>query len=130
MKMRNLPLLLVLGSVAALPACSMYGGHGGGQQGYTMPQPAGVSADTIRTVQSRLRQEGDYNGAIDGIWGPSTVEAVRAYQQHHGLAVTGELDPPTMAAINAAGMSSPGGSGPTQPMAQPQQQQQTAPKTP
>lgn len=31
-------------------------------------------------------------GAIDGRWGMNTERAIRAFQQHHGLAVTGKLD--------------------------------------
>jgi lipoprotein-anchoring transpeptidase ErfK/SrfK len=31
-------------------------------------------------------------GVIDGRWGMNTERAIRAFQQHHGLAVTGRLD--------------------------------------
>jgi peptidoglycan hydrolase-like protein with peptidoglycan-binding domain len=131
MKMRNLPVLLVLGSVAVLPACSMFGDHGGGQATYTIPQPPGVSAATIQHVQTKLQQEGDYNGAIDGIWGPSTVDGVRAYQQHHNLPVTGQLDMATMSAMNDSATSMPDPNAPTQPMpTQPTPNNPPAPKTP
>jgi hypothetical protein len=106
LKTRNVTLLLLLSSVAVLPACSM-GDHSGSQATYTLPQPPGVSPATIRQVQTRLQQEGDYSDAIDGVWGPSTEAGVRAYQQHHNLAQTGQLDTPTMASINAAATPQP-----------------------
>lgn len=131
-KMRRFPMFLLLSSVAVLSACSMNGHQSGTRASYTVPQPAGVSAATIQQMQTRLQQEGDYNQAIDGIWGPSTEAGVRAYQQHHNLAVTGQLDGPTMAAMNesaapppmaataptpsAPAPSTPAGSAPTQPM--------------
>jgi hypothetical protein len=154
--MRHFPVVFLLSSVAVLPACSMGGGNGGGQAAYTLAQPAGVSPATIGQVQTRLQQEGDYSGQIDGIWGPSTEAGVRAYQQHHSLAVNGQLDSATMTAMNASAAPAPmaatspapsapmpsapmppAASAPTQPMAAPPMATQSdtstqpmAPKTP
>ncbi len=144
-KMRRFPMFVLLSSVAVLPACSMHGSQRGTRASYTVPQPAGVSAATIQQVQTRLQQEGDYNQAIDGIWGPSTESGVRAYQQRHNLAVTGQLDGPTMAAMNesaapppmaatapnAPAAMPPAGGAPTQPMpAAPMATQPDAPTQP
>ena len=43
-------------------------------------------------VQRELRRRGYYHGVIDGDIGPGSRAAIRAYQAHHGLAVTGRID--------------------------------------
>ncbi len=35
----------------------------------------------IRIIQEKLRDEGVYRGSVDGIAGPSTVNAVRRYAE-------------------------------------------------
>ena len=68
------------------------------------PAPA-VSSETrdssqtiggIKDVQSQLAREGFYHGAIDGVWGPASENALRSYQHHHNIPVTGKLDNATM----------------------------------
>ena len=49
----------------------------------------GSRGDTVRTVQSKLRRWGYYSGSVDGIYGPATERAVRAFQKKNGLAVDG-----------------------------------------
>ena len=44
---------------------------------------------TLKSVQNALQKEGLYQGPIDGITGPLTKEAIKAYQQANGLAVGG-----------------------------------------
>ena len=44
-------------------------------------------------VQAALRQRKYYTGAIDGLLGPGTQAAIRAYQVDRNLPVTGKLDP-------------------------------------
>jgi hypothetical protein len=63
---------------------------------------AGESAATIRfdkTIQQELADVGCHPGAVDGIMGPNTDEAIRAFQQAAGLEVDGELGPETEAAL-------------------------------
>lgn len=110
--MRSLTALLLLSSVAALPGCSMFGDHNNRQQeaSYTLPQPPGVSVDTIKQAQAQLKQEGEYNGNIDGVWGPSTQMAVRSYQQHHNLPETAQLDSQTVNSLNLSGQNQGAGS--------------------
>lgn len=97
--------LLVLGSLAALPACSDWNGS---NRYATQPSSAGtqlpqeLSSDTVRQVQTSLQQEGMYKGAIDGVWGPATQSAVMSYQQAHGMTASGKLDSATMASLNLA----------------------------
>lgn len=110
-RMRSLTALLLLSSAAVLPGCSMFGNQNGQQEAsYTLPQPAGVSVDTIRQAQAQLKQEGDYNGNIDGVWGPSTQVAVRSYQQRHNLPQTAQLDSQTVNSLNLSGQNQMAGS--------------------
>lgn len=51
-------------------------------------------------LQTDLQTLGFYDDKIDGIYGPDTVEAVKAFQASVGLPETGLPDPPTQNAIN------------------------------
>ncbi len=70
-----------------------------------------LSRDEIKQIQSNLQQDRLYRGNIDGIDGPETHQALRAYQQQNGLRVTGRLDQQTVASLlgtgNATGSSTP-----------------------
>lgn len=51
------------------------------------------SASALRRIQTYLSRLGFYTGAIDGILGGGTEQAIRDYQQSRGdLAVTGEIE--------------------------------------
>jgi LysM repeat protein len=54
-------------------------------------------------LQVALRSYGLYGGAVDGIAGPRTVAAVRAFQRRHGLPVTGRADLRTRRALGSLG---------------------------
>ena len=107
-KVRNVAALLAISSVAALPACSMFGGNQGRQtsrasypsQSYPSPQSQELTQDTTQQVQERLQQQGTYRGHVDGVWGPGTEAAVRSYQQQHNLNPTGKLDVDTLSSLN------------------------------
>ena len=116
--------LLALGMVTALPACSMFGGgrerastnspqysQNTYQQSAAMPAPSSVPAgaavapmsrDTIREVQQKLAQSGEYHGRPDGVWGPMTERAVRDWQSKNNLNATGMLDAQTLQAMDIA----------------------------
>ncbi len=53
----------------------------------------------IINVQTQLQNDGYYVGAIDGILGPQTREAIAAFQADNGLAVTSAVDQPTLATL-------------------------------
>ena len=55
--------------------------------------------DYTVALQQSLTTAGYYQGKIDGVYGPSTVDAVEALQQAHGLPVTGTVDKATAAAL-------------------------------
>jgi peptidoglycan hydrolase-like protein with peptidoglycan-binding domain len=57
----------------------------------------------VETAQKTLKQQGHDPGTVDGVMGPQTVAALRAYQKQQGLDVTGRLDAPTLAKLGAGG---------------------------
>lgn len=48
--------------------------------------------DDVMAVQQALKDKGHDPGAIDGVMGPKTRQAVRDFQQKEGLQATGRLD--------------------------------------
>lgn len=59
----------------------------------------GSSGADVRALQEQLRAAG-YNIAADGIFGPATQNAVRAYQQANGLQVDGIVGNQTRSALS------------------------------
>jgi len=57
--------------------------------------------DYTTALQTALRDAGYYDGAVDGVYGPATVEAVEALQKAHGLPSTGTVDKATADALDA-----------------------------
>jgi murein L,D-transpeptidase YcbB/YkuD len=55
--------------------------------------------DYTSALQHSLAEAGYYQGEIDGVYGPATVDAVKALQKAHGLPVTGTVDKATSAAL-------------------------------
>jgi hypothetical protein len=54
---------------------------------------------TVQSVQTELTQFGYYNGPIDGLFGPTTRDALARYQASRGLTVTGSLSPDTLQSL-------------------------------
>lgn len=91
-----------------------YGGYGGGY-GYGY-QPFGIGlsfssspryravgrGSVVVEVQRRLAREGYYRGAIDGVAGYGTRNAIRAFERTHGLRVDGEIDGRLLATLGIA----------------------------
>jgi peptidoglycan hydrolase-like protein with peptidoglycan-binding domain len=61
---------------------------------------AAVSAYTA-ALQQDLAAAGYYTGAVDGVYGPLTVQAVQNLQKDAGLPVTGTVDKATAVALQA-----------------------------
>ena len=87
----------------ALALATVFGGLLG-ISGPVLAQSAGglvylqpVPPQTVQAVQQRLRQDGDYVGAVDGVWGADSQAALQRYQQRHDLQVTGQLNQATAA---------------------------------
>lgn len=68
----------------------------------------GSSGDTVREIQTRLKNWGYYSGEVDGVFGSQTEKAVKYFQQKNGLDVDGHVGNQTLAAL---GMTPTGGSG-------------------
>lgn len=49
----------------------------------------GSTGSTVSQIQTLLKNQGLYNGSIDGVFGSATEQAVRTYQQKNGLAADG-----------------------------------------
>lgn len=93
--------------LAGLGACSNI--MGGENHTASAPPPATATAPTVapnmvKEVQSKLRDDGYYKqGSVDGVWGSGTEAAVRSFQKDHNLSSNGQLDVPTLQALNVAG---------------------------
>ncbi|MGH7769841.1 MAG: peptidoglycan-binding domain-containing protein [Candidatus Binatia bacterium] len=68
-----------------------------------------TSSEDVRRLQQSLRDKGFDPGPINGVMGPKTQQAVRAFQQRQGLNATGTLDAQTRTAL---GIGQPGPSRP------------------
>jgi hypothetical protein len=69
---------------------------GTARSGSTMPP------GLVKEAQSQLKDQGLYPGAVDGIVGPKTRSALKAYQEKEGLRPTARLDRATVARMNIA----------------------------
>ncbi len=69
----------------------------------------GSTGDQVRTVQSRLKQWGYYDGAVDGIFGSGTERAVKRFQKNNGLVADGIVGPATGKKIGITITSTSGG---------------------
>jgi peptidoglycan hydrolase-like protein with peptidoglycan-binding domain len=99
-------LLVTLWCTSALLAAHMggvsivYAAESGAQR-QTAPTP---SSDFIKSLQRELKRAGYDPGAPDGRMGPSTREAVKRFQEAHGLPPTGDPDIPTLTKLLAQGL--------------------------
>lgn len=74
----------------------------------------GASGDTVKEIQTRLKNWGYYFGSVDGAFGSKTEEAVRYFQRKNGLTADGQVGNQTLAALGitpSGGGSSGGGGG-------------------
>lgn len=69
----------------------------------------GASGDAVRTIQTKLSNWGYFNDKVDGVYGPKTAEAVKAFQRKNNLTPDGIAGPATLKAL---GMSTTGNSSP------------------
>jgi hypothetical protein len=59
----------------------------------------GASGDDVKALQRALAAAGHSPGAVDGVYGPSTQQAVAAFQTSAGLTADGVYGPETKAAL-------------------------------
>lgn len=76
-----------------------------------LPRPRPVGAvdqpSSLIDLQIALREHGLYTGPLDGVLGPGTVEAIRAFERSIGAPVTGEPSDLLLAAARALHPSAP-----------------------
>ena len=65
-------------------------------------RPGTKGSQSVAELQAALTSLGYAAGTPDGSYGPSTVEAVSAFQTANNLPVDGVAGPATLAAINTA----------------------------
>lgn len=80
----------------------------------------GASGGEVKELQRRLKMWGYYNGAVDGVYGKQTVEAVKYFQRKNGLTPDGIAGKSTFEALgmndsakvldNQGGSNKPSGS--------------------
>jgi peptidoglycan hydrolase-like protein with peptidoglycan-binding domain len=103
--------------VLALGACGMFDREGDSGRSRSTQSSARGSAATAQSntqttqIQQALKAKGYDPGAINGVMGSQTQEALRKFQKENGLQVTGTVDAQTAKALgvsaSASGSSSP-----------------------
>ncbi|MDE2227780.1 MAG: peptidoglycan-binding protein [Alphaproteobacteria bacterium] len=68
-------------------------------RGTASAQPAAA----VKQAQATLKQQGLYQGKVDGKLGPQTKAAIAAFQKQNGLKQTAHLDRATMSELKKGG---------------------------
>jgi peptidoglycan hydrolase-like protein with peptidoglycan-binding domain len=76
------------------------------ERGQKVPTP-----DRITEIQQALAKDGSFTGTPNGKWDDSTVEAMRKFQDAHGLNASGKIDAKTLQQLGlgsqTAGVAAP-----------------------
>ena len=109
---KRLKAVAVILSLIALLTCAgaIGGGNGTHDTAYAVSYSVGSKGTTVKTIQQKLKNWGYYTGAVDGIYGAKTKEAVKYFQRRNNLAVDGVAGPKTLAAMGISASSSNTGS--------------------
>ena len=70
----------------------------------------GSSGAEVRQIQTKLKNWGYYNGSIDGLYGSSTLSAVKKFQKKNGLTADGIAGKKTLAAMGINSSTTSGSS--------------------
>ena len=81
-----------------------------GQSAYALTLKQGSRGETVKKMQQKLKNWGYYTGAVDGIYGSQTVNAVKYFQRKNKLAVDGIAGPKTLSAMGISSGSAQSGS--------------------
>ena len=65
----------------------------------------GSRGEEVKTIQTKLKRWGYYNGSVDGIYGSQTLEAVKYFQRKNGLTADGIAGPATLKAMGITSSS-------------------------
>ena len=69
-----------------------YGGYPSGYNSYGSSYSSGYGSNVVVTVQQRLARAGYYHGAIDGVAGRQTRNAIARWESSHGIYADGRID--------------------------------------
>ena len=69
------------------------------QQAQAATYRQGSTGEAVRTIQSKLKNWGYYDWAVDGIYGSQTVRAVKYFQRTNGLKEDGIVGAQTLKAL-------------------------------
>ena len=69
----------------------------------------GSRGQEVRSIQTKLKSLGFYNGAVDGIYGTGTQKAVRAFQKSVGITADGIAGQKTLLYLGLGSGTSSGG---------------------
>ena len=83
------------GTYGTSPQANMNQMNQGAQQQASQPE--------IQQAQQQLKSQGLYRGSVDGVMGPETQTAVRAFQRQNGLPQSAQLDQQTLDRLSGAG---------------------------
>ncbi len=92
-------LILVMTAAIALGAASLgqsvYTALFEGETEYALSRFGSTGAE-VKSIQKKLKSLGFYKGAVDGIYGTQTKNAVTAFQKNCGITVDGIAGPQTL----------------------------------
>ena len=75
------------------------------QQAQAATYRQGSSGEQVRVIQTKLKNWGYYDGAVDGVFGSQTTQAVKYFQRKNGLTADGIVGPATLKALGMSGSS-------------------------
>jgi len=87
------------------------------------------TTDRISEIQTALSKDGSFSGSPNGKWDASTVDAMKKFQQAHGLNPSGKLDAKTLQKLGL-GSQTAGLAAPTPPVSSSALTSGTAPSVP
>ncbi len=76
------------------------------QVAYALTLKQGSRGQDVKTMQTKLKRWGYYTGAVDGIFGTNTRNAVIKFQKKNGLTADGIVGKKTLAALGMSSSSS------------------------
>jgi peptidoglycan hydrolase-like protein with peptidoglycan-binding domain len=81
---------------------------GGREDVFKIVKDVAPQADpVVRDIQSALQDMAMYDGSVDGVAGPKTLAAIRAFQKRAGLEPNGKAGAPLLDAIRTASVPAP-----------------------
>ena len=75
---------------------------------YTLSK-LGSQGDEVKRIQKKLKELGYYKGAVDGVYGANTLNAVKSFQKNCGLKADGVAGPKTIRYLGLEGSGSNSG---------------------